>query len=228
MNSHRGHKDQRRDLTDLRKRLGSRFGRVAAILAISLYPFFVWSNTEGRQPSLNLSTTQEHGLLRVARTVLEQTVNESSSTLPAGVLEPSLELQASTGVFVTLVRKGKVRGCYGSLYPEGIDLLSQVREYTAAAATRDFRHLPVHPSELNEIVIIISFIGPLEPISSIHEVDPKTEGLLIRTGNARAVLLPGEARTASWQLQEARRQAGISSREPVELYKIHTVTLYEQ
>ena len=51
---------------------------------------------------------------------------------------------------------------------------------------------------------------------------------MVRSGSRAAVLLPGEARTASWQLQEAKRQAGIGLQEPVELFKIHTLTVYER
>jgi hypothetical protein len=173
-----------------------------------------------------LSIAQQRQLVQFARAVLIETVQGKGRQ--ATLSDSIAHLQPNAGIFVTLMKNSKVRGCYGSLYAEGVDLESQIREYAVAAATRDFRHLPLHESELDDIVIILSFIGPLEPVSGMHEVDPKTEGLLIRTPAARAVLLPGEARTASWQLREARRQAGISGSEPVELYKIHTVTIIER
>ena len=173
-----------------------------------------------------LSLIEQRQLVRFARDVLRETVQ--GKTNQAVFPDTLHSQQPNAGIFVTLMKNNRVRGCYGSLYAEGADLESQLREYAIAAATRDFRHLPVHESELDDIVIILSFIGPLEPVSGMHEDDPKTEGLLIRTPVARAVLLPGEARTASWQLREARRQAGITDSEPVELYKIHTVTIVER
>lgn len=175
---------------------------------------------------VELSTTQQRELVQFARSVLTETVTGTNSH--ASLPDSLAHTRMNAGIFVTLMKQSKVRGCYGSLYAEGVDLQSQIREYAVSAATRDFRHAPVHESELDDIVIILSFIGPLEPISGVHEVDPKMEGLLIRTPGARAVLLPGEARTASWQLREAKRQAGIGPSEAVELYKIHTVTIVER
>lgn len=172
--------------------------------------------------SADAQTNRE--LLDYARAVLQQTIGDGPTTAaPSSFVPPP-----QAGLFVTLVKNRKVRGCYGSLTADGRNLLEQVREYTIAAATRDFRNAPVRKAELKDIVIILSFIGPLEPVSQIQQVDPKTEGLLVRSGNHTAVLLPGEARTASWQLTEAKRQAGIGSGESVEMFKIHTVTVYEK
>lgn len=142
-------------------------------------------------------------------------------------LRPEIELPPS-GLFVTLVKNRAVRGCYGSLSPEGRDLFDQIRDYTIGAATLDFRKTPIHPLELQDLVIILSFPKSLEPVFNVYEIDPKQEGLLIRSGSRAAILLPGEARTARWQLEEARRQAGIRGKENVELFRIHTWTIYER
>jgi AMMECR1 domain-containing protein len=162
-------------------------------------------------------------ILRYARAVLEQTTGASSQLKPTVA-----SLPVQSGLFVTLVKDKKVRGCYGSLTPQGQTITAQVKEYVEGAARLDFRHTPVRASEVKHIAIIISFIDSVEPVSSISEVDPKTEGLLVRNGDRAAVLLPGEARTASWQIEEAKRQAGIHHGEPAELFKIHTATLYER
>jgi len=174
--------------------------------------------------ALSAQTSRNRDLIHYSRGILNQTVE--GGTFVAQAIQETDPPHA--GLFVTLVKNGKVRGCFGSLSPEGSSVWEQVREYTVSAATRDFRNSPIQASELNDIVIIISFIGPIESVSSIHEIDPKTEGLMVRSQGRAAVLLPGEARTASWQYGEALRQAGIRKNEPVELFKIHTFTVYEK
>ena len=57
--------------------------------------------------------------------------------------------------FVTLTRKGQLRGCIGSL--EACEPLAQdVREHAIAAAMNDYRFSPIQPDELPEIKIEIS------------------------------------------------------------------------
>lgn len=160
-------------------------------------------------------------IVRYARSVLVEKLTGKKALRPEINLPPA-------GLFVTLVKNRAVRGCYGSLSPEGQDLFDQIRDYTIGAATQDFRKTPIHPSELQDLVIILSFPKSLEPVSNVYEVDPKQQGLLVRSGSRAAILLPGEARTARWQLEEARRQAGIGSKENVELFRIHTWTIYER
>jgi AMMECR1 domain-containing protein len=174
-----------------------------------------------------LTSVEERSLIRYARNVLQATV-EGGAKAPLTPMPAAAGAPLTSGMFVTLVKNNQVRGCYGSLFLQGEKLYEQIREYIMAAATSDFRHSPVRASELSDIVIIISFIGPIEPVASISEIDPKVDGLLLRDGSKTAVLLPGEARTASWQIKEAKRQAGLQAGETAELFRIHTATLYER
>jgi AMMECR1 domain-containing protein len=89
------------------------------------------------------------------------------------------------------------------------------------------RNRPIAPAELEELEIIVSLVGPTEPIESMAQVDPMSMGLLVRADQRTAVLLPGEARTTRWQLAESRRKAGIGPKEPVQLFRFPTFTLME-
>ena len=51
----------------------------------------------------------------------------------------------------------------------------------------------------------VSFAGRPEPVADPMEVAPAHEGLLITSGRGSIAFLPGEARTISWALREARR-----------------------
>lgn len=52
-------------------------------------------------------------------------------------------------------------------------------------------------------------------------------GLLLRTASGSGVILPGEAKTASWRLAEAKRQAGVRAGQSYELFVFQTVALHE-
>ena len=167
-----------------------------------------------------------HGadLLRLARQTLVTVVDRGVIDPPIPV-PPQDQHPAPMGVFVTLVRNGTVRGCFGSMDPQGKTLEALVVEAALGAARFDPRSKPVRQAELSELQVILSLVGPTVPVLSIAEVDAKHQGLMVRAGEKRSVLLPGEAKTASWSLRRNLRQAGIRRREHYEMFRFHTVTL---
>lgn len=170
----------------------------------------------------------EHGqgLLTLARRTLEEVVDR-------GIIDPELTIPAAAqtpapfGLFVTLVRGGVTRGCYGTMDPLGKSLERLVMDAAVGAARFDPRSRPIRQDELRDLQIILSFVGPTVPVLTAAEVDPKRHGLMVRSGERRSVLLPGEAKTASWSLKRNLRQAGIRRAERYEMFRFRTVTLYE-
>ena len=124
------------------------------------------------------------------------------------------------GVFVTVTREGRPRGCWGSLDPGGEDLTRATIRVAVGAVTRDWRYPPLRPGELESASIQVA-------IPSLEQVDPTPMGLFIRTGTRGAVLLPGKALTTAWQLSTAKRLAGIPADQPVELFCVEAELLHE-
>ena len=60
--------------------------------------------------------------------------------------------------FVTLTKKGELRGCIGSLYPRQ-ELWKDVIENSISAGFRDTRFLPLKEEELSKIKIEISILS---------------------------------------------------------------------
>jgi AmmeMemoRadiSam system protein A len=60
--------------------------------------------------------------------------------------------------FVTLTKKGNLRGCIGSLYPRQ-ELWKDVVENSISAGFRDTRFLPLEEGELSKIKIEISILS---------------------------------------------------------------------
>jgi AmmeMemoRadiSam system protein A len=133
-------------------------------------------------------------LLKLARQALESVVS-------GGRLEPlDLELTSETlrcegASFVTLTKRGQLRGCIGALEPYQ-PLVEDVREHAIAAATQDYRFSPVITSELADISIEISrltFPKPLDYKDAddlIAKLRPGIDGVVLKHGYRRATFLP--------------------------------------
>jgi AmmeMemoRadiSam system protein A len=115
-------------------------------------------------------------------------------------LEPSTDvpprLTVPAGVFVTLYRGKELRGCIGSVEPQG-SLAALVARMATAAATRDPRFSPLAPEELDGLRVEISVLSPAHVVAP-DEVDPATHGVCISHAGRRAVFLPQVAARHGW------------------------------
>lgn len=140
-----------------------------------------------------LSEEERKELLAIARRATVSHVREGK--VPAG--NPSSgKLAAPGAAFVTLTRKGRLRGCIG--YTEAaFPLYKTVQECAVAAATEDPRFRPVDPDELESLRFEVSVLTPLAPIRP-EDVEVGVHGLMIRKGGRRGLLLPQVAIEHGW------------------------------
>ncbi len=141
-----------------------------------------------------LTLTERQTLLGIARAAVEHAAQgKTSPAVQLAGLPPAL--QADGASFVTLTRHGDLRGCIGALQayqPLAVD----VQEHAVAAATQDFRFMPVQPGELAEITIEISRLTtpvPLvytDPQDLIRKLRPRVDGVILQDGARRATFLP--------------------------------------
>jgi len=115
-------------------------------------------------------------------------------------LEPTLEgrspaVVAPGAVFVTLNRRGHLRGCVGTFEAHG-PLIREVARNAFSAAFMDVRFPPLSQLELPELEVHVSILTPLEPL---HPKDreglfqilrPGLDGLLVEDPPHRATFLP--------------------------------------
>ncbi|HEY9855331.1 MAG TPA: AMMECR1 domain-containing protein [Stenomitos sp.] len=132
-------------------------------------------------------------------------------------------LKVPGGVFVTITRDGKTRGCWGTVQPERATLAEQIAVAAVKALRYDYRHQPISRSEWPELRFYVSLVGPMTPVSSPAALSPLRQGLFVTAGGKGGVLLPGEAKTARYQLAECRKKAGLRPRERVMMYRFNTV-----
>jgi AmmeMemoRadiSam system protein A len=141
-----------------------------------------------------LSEEDKQFLLRLARQALECASRGeppppiSQDTLPRSLQEPR-------ATFVTLTRRGALRGCIGALQA-AMPLADDVREHAVAAAVEDFRFSPVRPDEVSSIEIEISVLTPPRPLryelvdELLGKLRPGIDGVILESGYHRATFLP--------------------------------------
>ncbi|NOY87572.1 MAG: AmmeMemoRadiSam system protein A [Deltaproteobacteria bacterium] len=131
------------------------------------------------------------------------------------------EVQGRAGVFVSIKKSGRLRGCIGTLQPVTASVAEEVIENAVSAATRDPRFPPVTPDELDQIVISVDVLTSPEPIGNMSDLDPKKYGVIVRSRGKAGVLLPDlpGIDTAEEQVNIAMRKAGIGPGEPVDLFR---------
>ncbi|MBW2967901.1 AmmeMemoRadiSam system protein A [Candidatus Woesearchaeota archaeon] len=98
------------------------------------------------------------------------------------------------GVFVTLHKHGRLRGCIGFPYPQ-FELYKAVADAAQAAAFEDPRFNPLEESELCEVDIEISVLSVPEEITGSAGDRAKNfiigeDGLIIKSGLGSGLLLP--------------------------------------
>lgn len=116
-----------------------------------------------------------------------------------------------SGIFITLKDKnGKVRACYGTVEPMEKNLAWEIVSNTKEVLKSDDRFIPLSLLELPYLTCYVSLVKDIEVISSKYSINPSLYGLRVSANGRAGVLLPGEAKTVSWQVLECLRKAGLS------------------
>ncbi len=137
------------------------------------------------------------------------------------------EMQGQAGAFVSLKKKGELRGCIGTFMPTQPNIAEEVIRNAVSAAVDDPRFAPVSPEELPELTISVDILEPPERAMSLCELDPRAWGVIVQKGGRKGLLLPDipGVDTAEEQVDIARRKAGIGEEEDFEVLKFR-VTRY--
>lgn len=211
--------------------MGKRKDRVVGYWAVS---FFENSNKSKKTENMGfqLNKEEKNTLLSIARNTLEHYLKEGE--VPEVEQSEITEiLKEPTGAFVTLTKKGNLRGCIGRFEAE-LPLYEVVQKMAVAAATKDVRFPGLEPEELDDINIEISVLTPMQKVESIDEITLGEDGIYIKEGNSSGTLLPQVAEKMQWNKEEflghcARDKAGIGwdSWKDAEVYKYQAIVFHE-
>ena len=142
-----------------------------------------------------LNAEQRRQLLRLARTSIESTLEGRSPEVRAEDFDEDLRRPA--GAFVTLRKKGDLRGCIGSI--RAVEpLYRAVISSAISAAFRDPRFFPVRKDEIAHLDLEISVMGPIEQVRDVAEIEVGRDGLIVSRGRFAGLLLPQVASEYGW------------------------------
>jgi len=160
----------------------------------------------------------EGGLLEEEKRLLHHIARRAIEDVARGKPVPGFKVESGAlmekrGAFVTLKKRGQLRGCIG--YVEGIKPLHKaVVEMAIAAAFHDPRFTPVTEAELPDLEIEISVLTPLKQIRDVEEIEVGKHGIIIKKGSYSGLLLPQVATEYGWDrktfLERTCRKAGLS------------------
>jgi AmmeMemoRadiSam system protein A len=166
----------------------------------------------------------EDAYVRLARQSLE-TYLKARKPLerPEGLPDDMVNRRA--GVFVSLKKHGRLRGCIGTISATESCIADEIIRNAISAGTGDPRFDPVEIGELPELVYSVDVLGDAEPIGSPGELDAKRYGVIVSKGYRRGLLLPNleGVDTPQQQISIALQKAGISPDEKYALERFEVV-----
>jgi len=185
---------------------------------------------EARPPSgqTQISPAGQRKLLKIARQTLVAVT--AGKPVPRFQVDDQ-ELQSRYGVFVTLHKKGDLRGCIGNFHPT-TPLYQTVAEQTRMSALRDSRFPPVRPEEVEDIDIEISVLMPPKHIDDPLDWEFGKHGIIVRRGWRQATFLPQVAshfKTKQEMLSACCAKAGLLPhvwRDPATKVFIYTAQVF--
>jgi AmmeMemoRadiSam system protein B/AmmeMemoRadiSam system protein A len=150
----------------------------------------------------SLSDVDKKQLLALARKTIEAYLKNgkepSASSLGAQVSEA---MKVSRAAFVTLKKRGDLRGCIGDVLPRQA-LYQSVIENAINAAVNDPRFQPVTAAEVKDLTIEISALTVPQPVQSVDQIRLGTDGVILRKAGRSALFLPQVAPEQGWNLQQ--------------------------
>ncbi|MDH4270904.1 MAG: AmmeMemoRadiSam system protein B [Candidatus Aminicenantes bacterium] len=155
----------------------------------------------------SLSSAEKKELLDLAREAVRKFVSEKK-VIDYQTRDPNL--LAERGVFVTLKKKGELRGCIGFIEPVAA-LYETVIHSAIYAASEDPRFPPVKSEELKDLDIEVSVLSPLTRVEDPGLVQVGKHGLVMEMGGQRGLLLPQVAVENGWSRETFLNQACVKA-----------------
>ncbi len=167
---------------------------------------------------------QEDMYVQLARKTIETYVRSGETIAPPEDLPQELMCRQA-GVFVSIKKEGRLRGCIGTLGATCSSIAQEIIQNAVSASTNDPRFSPIEPAELDLLSISVDVLGAMEPVDSPDQLDVKRYGVVVSKGRRRGLLLPNleEIDTVEEQIAVARRKAGIPEGEKVSLERFEVV-----
>ena len=165
-----------------------------------------------QEEKMGLTDQEKTTLLEIAKRAI--VAKAGNREIPKLTMDLPI-LKEKRGAFVTLKKRGHLRGCIG--YIKAVKPLGEtVQEMAVAAAFHDPRFPSVKSDEIRDLSFEISVLSPLQKIKNIDEIEVGKHGIYIVRGYNSGLLLPQVATEYGWDrddfLKETCYKAGLPPR----------------
>lgn len=160
---------------------------------------------------ISLLESDKTECLTLAKNALFGYVSSSSFT---PVMSHNPRLQRSGGVFVSLYKKGDLRGCIGRIQCDD-PLYQTIQQMAIKAGCNDPRFSNVTKDEYGKLSFEITVLGEITALPSVGDIVLGKHGLYLQKGEFSSVFLPQVPVTQGWTLEqyleELSLKAGLTS-----------------
>lgn len=136
---------------------------------------------------MEINSKEKKQLLKLARKTIQKSFKENYENIDLDI--DSKLMQSKCGVFVTLSKGKKLRGCIGYLQSNQ-PLFKTVREAAHSAAFGDPRFSPMLEEELTDTSIEVSILSEPFELNNYDEIILGEHGLILEEGGRKGLLLP--------------------------------------
>jgi len=167
-----------------------------------------------------MKVNEESAYVKLARETIENYIKQGKIITPPLGLPEEMNNQKA-GVFVSLKKNGNLRGCIGTFMPTQENIAQEIIKNAISAAVDDPRFSSVNVSELEDLSISVDVLSAPEEVKDISQLDPRKYGVIVSGGYKKGLLLPDleGVDTVEYQIDIAKRKAGIYPGEKVKLYR---------
>lgn len=167
-----------------------------------------------------------HPYVKLAKDTIREYIK--SKKIPSAPADLPAIMQRKAGVFVSLKKSGRLRGCIGTFTPSCQNIYQEIMRNAISAANNDPRFSPVKEEELDTLSYSVDVLSEPSLVHNISELDHKKFGIIVVKDFKKGLLLPDieGVDTVHEQLKIAKLKAGIDpADEDVVIYKF-TVERY--
>ena len=186
---------------------------------------------------MSFQLTQDEGefLVKLARKAVGKYLTTGKiSKMPKNV---SPKLKERCGVFVTInsveqCGERELRGCIGLPYPTNM-LAEAVIESAISSATQDPRFYPMKAEELDQVVLEVSVLTPLEPVEVKNpreycsKIKVGRDGLVIERSYCKGLLLPQVPVEWKWDEETFLCQCCVKAGLPPDSWLLKDTKIYK-
>ncbi len=166
-----------------------------------------------------LSQKDKDLLKKLARAAIEYRLKHMKDPTPSDLnIEITPAMKEKMGAFVTLKKRGVLRGCIGEIFPTR-PLYKAVTAQAVNSAFRDPRFPPLSADELDDVHIEISALTQPKPVSSYNEIIIGKHGIVLEKYGRSAVFLPQVAPEQGWDLEQTLTHLSLKAGLPPDAWR---------